>query len=531
MILTENGPLTRVEKLGLLVALALALALMWPVREYVTDDTYIHLQYAKNVATGHGFVFNPGERVYGSTSPLWVTLIADGMALGFDGLLVARVIGLAATLWSVVLFLQLVRRNLRMPELRALATITWAAHAWMIRWSLSGMETPLAVALVLAGFVAFTEGQTWGSRPVRTGALWSLAALTRPECVFLLALWGVFLVIDTDSRAGLRRLVFGLAPPALIYGGWLLFARLYFGTFWPNTLSAKAAGGTGAEYVLDVLWRQIKIVGATDAALGGALVGALIFGGRGLWPKQWVAQRFLPWAWVFAVPLLYVMRGVPVLSRYLVPLMPILAWLTWRAVERWWGGDRPEPRDRRGAAVLGVALAGLALVQNIAVYRSAVLPQVHTFSAGLRQSLVPLGRWFHDNTPPQTVIAAPDIGALGYFADRRVVDLAGLVTPAMVPVLQRQTPEDAIANFGFASFARPDYLIDRAPRAWDLMLRSPYAHALVAVSSTSVPNLGIARPGPAVYSVYRVDWAAYDSVQAVVGRSEPPIPAPPDTSR
>ena len=78
MILTLNGPMTRVERFGLAVGLALAALLMWPVREYVTDDTYIHLQYATHLAHGQGLVFNVGERVYGCTSPLWVTLIADG---------------------------------------------------------------------------------------------------------------------------------------------------------------------------------------------------------------------------------------------------------------------------------------------------------------------------------------------------------------------------------------------------------------------------------------------------------------------
>lgn len=523
MIPSLSQPMTRVERIGLLAGLVLAAALMWPIRGYLTDDTYIHLQYARNLASGHGFVFNPGERVYGSTSPLWVALIADGMALGLDGLATARAIGLVATLASIVLFHSLMRRNLRMPALRALATITWAGHAWMIRWSLSGMETPLAVALVLAGFMAFTEGKQWGSRPVRTGALWSLAALTRPECVFLLLLWAVLLVAETDSRAGLRRLLYGAAAPTVIYGGWLVFARLYFGTFWPNTLSAKTAGGEGFAYVLDTLWRQIKVVGATDAVMAGALVGAIAFGARRLWPRRLAAQRLLPWLWVASVPVLYVVRGVPVVSRYVLPLMPILAWLAWRGVERWWGGDSPETRDRRGAAVLGVGLAALALIQNFAVYRTAVLPQVRSFSAGLRESLIPIGVWFETHTPPQTVVAAPDIGAVGFFSHRRVVDLAGLVTPAMIPILRRESPEDAVARFAFASFSRPDYVIDRASREWDLDRRSPYRAALAPIMNAAVPNLGIARPGPAVYSVYRVDWAAYDSLRA---RGTPDTPAP-----
>src|SRR6185436_339502 len=183
------GPITRIEKLALIAGLVIALGLMIPLRHYLTDDTFIHLQYAKHLAEGRGLVFNVGERVYGCTSPLWVALIADGMALGLDGVLVARVLGVIATLASIVLFFQLLRRTVRTPELRAAGTVAWAAHAWMLRWSVSGMETPLAVALTLAGFVAYVEGVQWGSRPVRTGALWGLAALTRPEGVFLLGLW------------------------------------------------------------------------------------------------------------------------------------------------------------------------------------------------------------------------------------------------------------------------------------------------------------------------------------------------------
>lgn len=518
MILTENGPLTRIERIGLALGLLLALALMWPLRGYITDDTYIHLQYAKNLAAGKGFVFNPGESVYGSTSPLWVALIADGIALGLDGLRVAKVLGAAATLWSIVLFLQLLRRDMRMPELRAFGVVAWSCHAWMMRWSVSGMETPLAVALVLAGFVAFTEGRQWGARPVRTGALWALAALTRPEAVFLLVLWGIFLIIDTDSRAGLRRLVYGAMPPLVIYGGWLLFARLTFGTFWPNTLEAKVAGGEGWAYFAEQLLRQAQIVGATDAALAGALVAALVFGGRRLWPDRWQAQRLLPWVWITALPVLYTMRGVPVLSRYLLPLMPILAWLAWRAVERWWSGDAPRAEDRRGAALLGLGLLLLSVVPNLMVYQQKVVPQVESLSAGMRGSLIPWGRWLRANTPPGAMVAAPDIGAIGYFSERRVLDLAGLVTPGMVPILARMPQEDAVATFAFADVGRPEVLIDRGPRALDLIERSAYGAALTSLGHASLPNLGIARPGEAVYTFYRVDWAIADSIR----RSRPP---------
>ena len=90
MIPSTGGPLTRLERGALALGMLLAVGLMWPLRGYLTDDTFIHLQYARHLSLGHGLVFNPGERVYGCTSPLWATLIADGMALHLDGLKVAR---------------------------------------------------------------------------------------------------------------------------------------------------------------------------------------------------------------------------------------------------------------------------------------------------------------------------------------------------------------------------------------------------------------------------------------------------------
>lgn len=513
MIRTFQAPWAPIERAGLLAALLLSLALMWPVRGYLTDDTFIHLQYARHLAQGEGIVFNRGEREYGCTSPLWVALIADGIGFGLDGLTVARVLGMVATLASVALFLQLMRRTLQSPALRAFATIAWAGQAWMLRWSTSGMETPLAVAFTLAGFVAFTEGRQWGSRPVRTGALWGLACLARPELVLLVALWCVALIVDAKNREGIRRMVFGIAPPAAIYGSWLAFAKLYFGTFWPLTLSAKTVGAENLSAKIEALWRQVRIMGSTDGVLLIVLALGLLFAGRRVLPRKPTGVALVPWLWIVMLPALYVARGVQPISRYLLILMPVVAWLAWRAAEIWWKGS-DEAKPGRRVVVLGAIVACLALAQNLAVYRSVVMPQVVTFTRGLEQSLIPWGRWFSRHSPVDATIATPDIGAIGYFSGRRVLDLSGLVTPPMIPILQEEEMEDAVANFRFASFARPEYLIDRAERAFDLRRRSRYGACLTPLGTASVPNLGIARPTTAVYSFYRVDWSAYDRLMS-----------------
>jgi hypothetical protein len=212
-------------------------------------------------------------------------------------------------------------------------------------------------------------------------------------------------------------------------------------------------------------------------------------------------------------------------------MLPVLGWLAWRALDRAWqpsaapvgvaaqaaaevGSEARAAGRARSGRLAGALIATLVLTQNLVVYDRIVRPQVYTFSTGLERSLIPWGRWFDRHAEPDAVIAAPDIGALGYYGRRRVIDLAGLVTPEMVPILRRMPQEDAVARFEFARFSRPDFVVDRAPRAWDLLRRSPWSAALVPLGHAALPNLGVARPGEAVYSFYRIEWAAYDSLAA-----------------
>jgi hypothetical protein len=227
----------------------------------------------------------------------------------------------------------------------------------------------------------------------------------------------------------------------------------------------------------------------------------------------------VPWAWALGVPALYLARGVPVLSRYLVPVLPVLGWMAWRAAERAGlaapaaDAGRVERGVRSRAARLALLVAALVLGGNAVVERTLVVPQVTSFTHGMEQSLIPLGRWLGAHAPPDALVATPDIGAIGYFSGRRVLDLGGLISPRMVPLLEAAPFEDLTARFAFADFARPAYVLDRADVVGDLLRRSTLAPALAIVDSASVPNLGIAHPGRVVYTLYRVDWKRMDALR------------------
>jgi hypothetical protein len=54
----------------------------------------------------------------------------------------------------------------------------------------------------------------------------------------------------------------------------------------------------------------------------------------------------------------------------------------------------------------------------------------------IQSEMVPAARWIAQNTPPDALIAAHDIGALGYYGERKILDLAGLISPEVIPFIR-----------------------------------------------------------------------------------------------
>jgi arabinofuranosyltransferase len=72
------------------IAVALICGFLW--RNDTIDDAYIVYQYAKNIAAGHGAVFNIGERVEGYSSPFWVAVLSLVTALGLNPVVLSCII-------------------------------------------------------------------------------------------------------------------------------------------------------------------------------------------------------------------------------------------------------------------------------------------------------------------------------------------------------------------------------------------------------------------------------------------------------
>ncbi len=494
------------------VAALVTLALWWPLRQFLPDDAFIHMQYAKHLRDGHGLVFNLGERVYGTTSPVWSSLLGLLGRAGLDLRSAAQGLSLLCALAASALGVRVFARFLAgpgpgvaaAPGLAACAALAWATDAWFLRWAGSGMETSFAALCVLAGFDRYTAARPWGTRPFAPAFLWSLAALARPESGLLIVLLALRVALEPGAiTARARAVATALAPAVVLGGAWTAWAWAYYGTPLPITLTAKSAeyaGWGGAMHILLLMASEFAVSRPVECAalvlLGPAFLAAEVAAGRG-------REHVVPLGWLVALPAFYMASGVPGVTRYIVPLAPLLVAYGWRLLA-------PRLRDGRRAVTALAFASGVGL----AAYAVVIVPQARTFTAGVEATLADQARWFKANTPPETRVAIRDIGAFAYYSDRRIVDLAGLVTPETGELMQRHTYDDIAINMRFAAFARPEYLIDAATEPSRMLADSPYGGCLTLVREGRLDHRAIRKPEPAWFTAYRIDWACVDRVRA-----------------
>ena len=499
----------------LLVCLLVVLVEL-PFLEYITDDTFIHLQFAKNLMSGNGFAFNAGEPTYGFTSPAWVVLISTVGLTGADLLWASKVLGLLALLVCTACFYALALRVSSDRHMARAAAVVWALNAWSVRWGISGMETSLVTAWTVLSLYLFAKERAVGRTRYLPWVL-GLACLIRPEAVLLLLICGVAVAVSgKERRWGQAALT--VLPGAAVCAIWFGYAFVTFGVISPNTVAVKAGrfiSFADAARGVVVIGKILGLTNAPELVLTAFVVVAALLRRRLLRPD---AFHLAAAGWLVLLPAAYVLRDVQVVSRYLVPVIPFVVLYGFLSLRSAAGlfGVRPA-RVRR----LILALAAVCVVLNLCVLAFVAYPHTHSFSRDMRHSLIFLGKWFAGNTPADATVALPDIGAFAYYSDRKVVDLGGLVTPAMIPVLRGRDVDEVITGFLFAEVSRPDYVIDRAPTEHRLVAVDRLRGAVTPVVSASVSNLGITRPGKQYYTAYRIAWDKLEG-SGITPRESPP---------
>lgn len=432
------------------------------------DDAWIHYQFARNLANGEGFSYNPGEPTPGSTAPLW-TLILAGVGLVTSDFLVPSLILSAGFLLAVVWLaygftMELSGGRALWGVLAGVCVILSGRLLWA---GLAGMETTAFAAVSLAAVWVYHRN---GLRPF-AALLFGLAGQLRPEghALFALAAADSLLpLIIPGLRKPARFDTRNFALSLLIYGviaaPYMLFSLSATGRPLPNTFYAKA----GAVYFFSfrTLW-ETAVIHFRDNPVVFILIPVGLF----VAARQCRLLAF----WLVSLPILtaFILDMTVHHGRYTMPLIPFqmiagVLGAKWLA-ERFRGLSRTSiPKtDWRTVCLFGFFMA---LIFGGAARLPRWAAMLGYNSHEILEIDVALGHWLAENTPPDALIAVDDLGAITFISERRVFDLLGLVSPEMWPVNQNEPfgrPRNEAATRLLSSI-QPDYLAIFPTWHWEL---------------------------------------------------------------
>lgn len=486
------------------------------------DDAWIHLQFARNLAAGHGYSFNPGIPSSGSTAPLWTLLLAVPLALGAGPVEAGIALG-QLFFWLTALAASVLTFRLTGSRWTALLAAAASVLTPRLVWAgLSGMEVSLYAFLVTASLACYASALAGAGRwTTAWGPLIGLAGWARPETflvvplLFLHWLWRRY--CTGGRRAG------NLAAPAICVAVIALFVAFNYamgGRPLPNTFYAKTYGmGTALSLAegrpLDALedafkyplrflehvvhWQTMQLVGLFGGALAGLLALLGLLG-----------------------------RAAPPGGRLIVAIlvtMPVLKAL-----------GAPEPsilvHDGRYIAhllVLAIVLcsAGFLALHRLTTLRwlvpllaVAALGQLGAASAraaeqyarevrNINDLQLVTARWLHEATTPAARIATNDIGAIAYFGERFIVDTEGLVTPEAIK------PKRARRLVPFLEAQRPDLLVIFPEWYPELAARTDVLAEIRRFSAERVVA------GGRSLVVYRMPWTRSEVLRLPAERNQP----------
>jgi hypothetical protein len=506
----------------------------------IWEDFFITFRFSRNLALGNGLVFQPGERVYGFTSPLNTLLPALfdwlGGSRSYEASLWAyRVASAAAFAAAGLLLTTLLRRESRpgdpAPWLFALLLLF---DLKAVAFSANGQEAAFMLLFLALGFHCVYRGpaENWRLLGVSGGGLlW-----TRPDgCVYaaILSLAGLLF-----GAAPARKQFLGLARAAavcaVLYLPLFLTVWFYFGTPVPHTIVAKSIGRPDAPTGITLV--KVVLAGVVDAA---SLTAAPVYANPSDWPS-WVNALCLAmglasaayWlipsddrlgrmaSFAYLLGCLYIslytatsyngspfpwyLPAVNLFGLVALARAPATVLAKWRRARPSTGLAWPA-----GAGLV----AGTAGIFLMGCYQIRVHQREIEWGVRAR-----VGLWLAENVAPSETVYSESLGYFGFFGQRHMLDWPGLVSPRVVETRRKGNNHLIQAMAAL----QPDWIVVRPDEMASAMqhpeIRSHYKVAKIFRTSRGLSDYA-SLPG--------IGYLKVDEVFVVLERRREPVSARP----
>jgi hypothetical protein len=401
------------------------------------DDDYIIYRYARNLAAGHGLVYNAGQRVEGFTSPGWTLLLALAISLGGAAAsvsVVASWIGSALAALFTALQERVGRSAPRMPWSALLVAVSPA----MAYHANAGLGTTATAAALVTALWAHRRAERRNAAPILAALLYGLASLLRPEAFLFCALFAL--------ASAVRRRFVAAALALLPTLGWVGFRLLYYGRLLPVTYEVKKLPllvdlGYGLEYLLEA---------SVCCGVGILLLLSLLAWWRGRSELDVPERLSLAGTWTYVAAVVYVGGDYMPLARFFLPVYPLLAWFGVLGLR---AALRARPRALR------IATGALVVA---ALWPHAQRGELYALYRQNEARWIRIGKSLAARAPAGSSLALAPIGAVGYHSELEILDFLGLTNDVVLesaPDLGTDMKGHQRTNMVWILAQEPDYVI------------------------------------------------------------------------
>lgn len=451
------------------------------LRQFPTEDGYLMLTIARNIALGLGMTVSAGTVPTNGTQPLVTVfyalvfwLVGGDRAQGVLGVQLLQAAAAAAT--ALVIFLlarRLLRERADASRIAAFAAAVWFASPVVLPATMNSLETGVyLLAVVLVVYVFSVDRSTW-SWPacIGMGALLGAAFLVRNDAVFLIA---VVCAVHAFRGGGVQTrpmsvrlaqsVVMGVVS-IVVASPWLYYNVTRFGHLVPVSGRSEGLGasvGRNLAQLMTVLpeyvFAVVPVPGFLQEHLAVSVACGLLL--CALAPVFWMLRRAagsdgrdafdVTAAFVGLLSVYYVFFfGAPwFIPRYLVVSSPFFAIALAVGVGTWSSGHstgrmsfaRPLYRLDRGWPLVPLLMVAFALGLN-----------ARTFARGSDHDHFQVVEWVERNVPPAVWVASPQSGTLGFFHDR-TLNMDGKVSPGALEAREAGRSQEYAIDRGASYF-------------------------------------------------------------------------------
>ncbi len=389
----------------------------------VFDDSYITLKFASNFFKYKGITYDGISYLTGATSPLHIVFVAL-VGLFFKLETASLLVGITFFVFSSLLVYLWTLRIYEDRKIALLAGVMMSTSGWLVFDSLNGLETTTFISFSLLTFYLF---HVYERRVFYIFPLF-LSILTRPEGWFIAgALWmwqAAEYIIRKDARI-LRNLCSSLGVFILLITPYFLLCFFYTGSILPGTAVAKSI--FFAEFHTDSprVWMFKH--------------GLELFYKELLYPLPLIIFPLIIFARkVIVLPYLWFYCGMFYLFYFLFfPGSTIHYWCRYQhifipIIVIAISGGAVELLKMCKRKTLQVSMAALVML-SLTYNQGVSFMNVENIYSGeihcTKNTMLDLAIWLKHNTQKDDLIALHDIGVVGYFSGRKLLDLVGLTNP------------------------------------------------------------------------------------------------------